>query len=84
MNLSDWIASIGVTLLLIGFFLNLRKIIATDSVIYSVLNITGAALCGLSSYMIHFYPFVILEGVWVSVAFSSLLKKMFHVKHVGR
>ncbi|MFN8406295.1 MAG: hypothetical protein U0X71_02315 [Sphingobacteriaceae bacterium] len=75
MKLSDVIASVGVTLLLIAFFLNLRKILSTDSVAYSVLNIVGAGLCGLSSYMISFYPFVILEGVWVSVAIVSLFRK---------
>jgi hypothetical protein len=75
MKLSDVIASVGVTLLLIAFFLNLRKILSTDSVAYSVLNIIGAGLCGLSSYMISFYPFVILEGVWVSVAIVSLFRK---------
>ena len=76
MKLSDVIASVGVTLLLIAFFLNLRKILSTDSVAYSVLNIVGAGLCGLSSYMISFYPFVILEGVWVSVAIVSLFRTL--------
>lgn len=56
--------------------------LSTDSMTYSLLNVLGAGLCGISSYMISFYPFVILEGVWVAVAFMPLLKKMFHVKHV--
>lgn len=84
MTYPDIIASIGVALLLIGFFLNLRKILSTDSVAYSILNILGAGLCGISSYMISFYPFVILESVWVVVAMVPLLKKMFHVKHALR
>ena len=75
MTYPDIIASIGVTLLLIGFFLNLRKTLSTDSVAYSILNILGAGLCGISSYMISFYPFVILESVWVVVAMVPLLKK---------
>jgi len=75
MSHSDIIASIGVTLLLIAFFLNLRKLLSTESVTYSLLNIIGAGLCGLSSYMIGFYPFVILETVWVAVAFTVLFKK---------
>lgn len=75
MSTSDIIASVGVTLLLIAFFLNLRKKLSSDSVLYSVLNIVGAGLCGLSSYMIHFYPFVLLESIWVAVAFTTLFKK---------
>lgn len=76
MKLSDIIASIGVTLLLIAFFLNLKKLLSTESKIYSLLNIAGAGLCGISSYMISFYPFVILEGVWVAVALSSFFKSV--------
>ena len=75
MSCSDIIASIGVTLLLIAFFLNLRKKLSADSVTYSVLNIIGAGLCGLSSYMISFYPFVLLESIWVAVACMALFKK---------
>jgi hypothetical protein len=76
MSQSDIIASIGVTLLLIAFFLNLRKIMSTDSRWYSGLNIVGAGLCGYSSYLIAFYPFVILEGVWVLAALSSFVKRV--------
>lgn len=76
MQLSDILASVGVTLLLIAFFLNLYKIVSTDNKLYGILNILGAGLCGISSYMINFYPFVILEGVWVVVAFTSLIKRV--------
>ncbi|MGB4776577.1 MAG: hypothetical protein WBP45_15470 [Daejeonella sp.] len=76
MKLSDIIASIGVTLLLIAFFLNLKKLLSTENKIYSLLNIAGAGLCGISSYMISFYPFVILEGVWVAVALTSFFKSV--------
>jgi hypothetical protein len=74
MSQSDIIASVGVTLLLIAFFLNLKKIMSTDNKWYSGLNIVGAGLCGYSSYLISFYPFVILEGVWVLAALSSFIK----------
>jgi hypothetical protein len=74
MKLSDIIASVGVTILLIGFFLNLNKKIASDGKLYASLNFIGAGMCGVSSYMISFYPFVILEGVWCAVALFSLFK----------
>jgi hypothetical protein len=75
MKLSDIIASIGVTVLLIGFFLNLTKRIASDSKLYTSLNFIGAAMCGVSSYMISFYPFVVLESIWALVALTSLVKR---------
>ena len=76
MNLSDLLGSLGVTLLLIAFLLNLRALLASNSKFYIFLNIIGAALCGYSSYLIKFYPFVILEGVWVLAAVSSLIKRV--------
>ena len=74
MKLSDIIASVGVTILLIGFFLNLTKRIDSDSKLYASLNFIGAGMCGVSSYMISFYPFVILEGVWCVVALTSFFR----------
>lgn len=76
MNTSDWIGTIGVTLLLIAFALNIGNKITTESKAYLILNIIGAAMAGISSYMIHFTPFVILESVWVAASLVSLLKTL--------
>jgi hypothetical protein len=74
MKTSDIIASIGVIILLIGFMLNLFKKVSAESKIYAALNFVGAAMCGYSSYLISFYPFVILESIWAFVALVSLFK----------
>ncbi|WP_449288810.1 CBU_0592 family membrane protein [Mucilaginibacter achroorhodeus] len=71
MKKSDIIASIGVTILLVAFVLNLFKVISTQSKVYSALNFIGAALCGYSSYLIQFYPFVILESIWAAFGLYS-------------
>ncbi|MGZ3873135.1 MAG: CBU_0592 family membrane protein [Mucilaginibacter sp.] len=72
MKVSDILASIGVVILLIAFLLNLYKKLPAQSKAYSLMNFIGAAICCLSSYLIRFYPFVILEGVWGAVALLSL------------
>jgi len=74
MKLSDIIASIGVIILLIAFLLNLYKKLSADSKTYSLLNLIGAGICCFASWMVSFYPFVILEGVWGFVALVSLFK----------
>lgn len=74
MKVSDIIASVGVIILLIAFLLNLFKKMDADSKVYALMNFAGAGLCGYSSYLISFYPFVILEGIWAFVALLSLLK----------
>lgn len=74
MGLSDWIGTIGVTLLLIAFALNIAKKITANSKLYLILNILGAGLAGVSSYLIQFWPFVVLESVWVIATLIALLK----------
>jgi len=74
MKISDIVASIGVIILLIAFFLNLNKKLSADSKAYILMNFIGAGICCYASYMVRFYPFVILEGIWAFVALLSLLK----------
>ena len=74
MKLSDIIASVGVIILLIAFLLNLYKKLSSESKTYSLLNLIGAGICCFASWMVSFYPFVILEGVWAFVALVSLFK----------
>jgi hypothetical protein len=74
MKISDIIASIGVIILLIAFLLNLYRKLPAESKAYSLLNFIGAGICCFASWMVSFYPFVILEGVWAFVALVSLFK----------
>jgi len=74
MKPSDIIASIGVIILLIAFLLNLYKKLSANSMAYTFMNFLGAAICGFSSYLISFYPFVVLESIWAIFALVSLIK----------
>ena len=74
MTTSDTIASIGVVILLIAFVLNLYKKVTTESRTYTILNFIGATTCGYASYLIGFYPFVVLEGIWAVFALISFFK----------
>jgi len=73
MSLSDIIASLGVIILLIAFLLNMFNRMSAQSRVYSGMNFIGAGLCCLSSYMISFYPFIVLEGVWAAFALYSFI-----------
>jgi len=74
MKPSDIIASIGVIILLIAFLLNLYKKISPNSKAYTFMNFLGASICGFSSFLISFYPFVVLESIWAIFALVSLIK----------
>jgi hypothetical protein len=72
MNLTDWIGSAGVGLLLAAFVLNLYKKISQTSILYCCLNFTGAALACLASVFLAYWPFILLEGVWLLFSLISL------------
>jgi hypothetical protein len=73
MTQTDWIGFIGVTILLIAYFLNLKDIIKKDSLIYLLLNVAGAGLACFASILLKYLPFIILEGCWTIVSAFSLI-----------
>lgn len=77
MSLSDAVGFTGVFILLVAFLLNLLQVISFRSRIYLLLNLIGAALACTASVMIHYTPFIILEGVWSFVSLLTLLRTVF-------
>jgi hypothetical protein len=76
MSTSDILATAGVTILLIAFLLQILKVISVESSWYSLMNLVGAALAGISAWIISFMPFVVLESVWVVVSVFNLIKNL--------
>ena len=78
MNLlpSDWIGFIGVTILLVAFLLNILNKIERNSLPYILMNVIGAGLACIASWMINYLPFVILEGTWTLVSLFALIGRL--------
>lgn len=76
MNYNDIMGSIGVGLILIAYFLNTEKLLPADGKLYYVLNIIGAAVACYASFLINYWPFVILEGTWTLVSIYGLMRAM--------
>jgi hypothetical protein len=73
MTTTDWIGFIGVTILLVAFFLNLRDVIKKDSFSYLFLNVIGAGVACMASVLLNYWPFIILEGCWTIVSLYGLI-----------
>ena len=73
---NDIIGTLGVGLILIAYFLNTEKLLPKDSKLFYVLNIIGALLACYASFLINYWPFVILEGTWTLVSIYGLMKAM--------
>lgn len=73
MTLTDWTGTIGVSILLIAFLLNITGRIFKEGFWYLFLNAVGAGTACLASVMLRYWPFVILEGCWTVVSAIGLL-----------
>jgi hypothetical protein len=76
LTINDWIGFAGVTILLLAFLLNLTGRLSKDSLLYILMNIVGAGLACLASWLINYLPFVILEGTWTLVSLIALTRKL--------
>lgn len=76
MTYTDIISTIGVSLILLAFFLNTFKYISDNSKLYFALNIIGGAFACYGSVLLNSLPFIILEGTWSIVALVGLVKSL--------
>jgi hypothetical protein len=74
MTITDWTGAIGVTILLLAYFLNLFGKISQRSLPYILLNFAGAGIACVASVLLHYWPFIILEGAWTAVSFVAMLR----------
>lgn len=74
MNVIDVIGFIGVSMILLAYFLNLNNKLDTADINYILLNLIGAILACLASILMEYYPFVLLEGTWTIVSVVALFK----------
>ncbi|MDQ6756220.1 MAG: hypothetical protein M3004_04710 [Bacteroidota bacterium] len=72
-TIGDIVGSIGVFILLIAFVLNLLNKISKETFIYILMNIVGGALACFASYLINYWPFLILEAVWTLISLIALI-----------
>lgn len=75
MGYNDWIGSIGVGLILLAYFTSTFNFISGKSKLFFLLNVVGAGLACYASYLINYWPFVILEGTWMLVSLVGLIKQ---------
>ena len=76
MAYNDIIGTIGVAIILLAYFLNTASIIIKNGRLFYVMNIIGAALATYASFLIDYWPFVILEATWTLISIYGLMRIM--------
>jgi len=64
----------GITAVLLAYSLITLKILLSHSIIYLILNLTGAAGILVQSYLKKDYPPVVLNILWMTIALIGLIK----------
>jgi hypothetical protein len=80
METNELIGSIGVVLMLAAFLLNLLDKLDNDNIFYIVFNFVGGTLACISSILINFTPFIILEGTWALMSGWAIYDYVKHMK----
>ena len=76
MQVPDIINSLGVSLILVAFFLLTIRKIDSRIKMYNLLNLIGASLACCGSWLIGAIPFMVLEGIWAAMALLGLMREM--------
>jgi hypothetical protein len=84
LQIPDVINTIGVSLILMAFFLLTIRKISSTSLSYHILNMTGAGLACYGSWLIDAVPFMVLEGIWALVACMGLIRNILARRSRGR
>lgn len=74
MSYNDIIGAAGVGLILLAYFCNIFSFITKDGKLFFAMNIIGAGLACYASWLINYWPFVILEGTWTLVSIAGFIK----------
>ena len=74
MNTTDWIGTAGVGLILLAYFFSTFGWLRSTTRTFFLLNCLGAGLACYASYLIHYWPFVVLEGTWFLVSLIGFFK----------
>jgi hypothetical protein len=76
MTLTDIIGTTGVGSILLAYFFNIFSLIPKEGKLFFIMNIAGAGLACYASVLIHYWPFIILEGTWFLVSVIGLFKTL--------
>lgn len=74
MGTADIVGFIGVSMIIIAFFLNLTNFISIKSLSYILMNFIGVWIACYASILLKYVPFIILEGNLDSCFFRGFNK----------
>ncbi|HPS46727.1 MAG TPA: hypothetical protein PKZ43_06765 [Bacteroidales bacterium] len=76
MTFVNIIGIVGVSMLLLAYFLNLFNLLSKNSHSYLWMNFAGAGLSCYASVLLNYMPFIVLEAIWSAVSAVAIVNKL--------
>ena len=76
MSAADVLGTVGISLLLLAYVLDVTDKLSDDDPRFFALNFVGASLAAVASDLLPFWPFVVLEGTWAIVSAIALVRSL--------
>lgn len=73
--LIDSVGWVGSVMVVLAYALNMYKKMASDSVVYYLLNIVGSACLIVNTIYHHAIPSAVVNIIWVIIALIALVRK---------
>ncbi len=73
MNITEIIGASGATLILIAFIFEQTHRWKDTDLKYDAVNLLGSVLLIAYAVLLHSYPFLVLNGVWVIVSLRDVI-----------
>lgn len=76
MNLPDAIGAVGVVIQLVAYFCMSFRWMSAHGRIFFLMNTVGSALTCYSSWLLTYWPFIVLEATWTLVSLVGLVRAL--------
>lgn len=78
MSIADMLGWVGSIEILTAFGLNSFQKVKSDSLLFQLLNLSGASFLIVNSIAHGAYPFTFINAVWVAISLTALVKMGLH------
>lgn len=76
-DITDLIGSVGVTLVLLAYFLLHINSLRAHDILYSLMNFSGACMILISLYYHWNFPSFMVESIWAVISLFGVYKSFF-------
>jgi hypothetical protein len=76
LTIPDYIGFIGTACIILAYFLNQSRALASTDIRYPLINLVGACLLLYSLYFVPNLPSIVIEVFWIAISLMGIAKAL--------